>query len=70
MLRFPTHISGPFYEHGLILLPTWISNHILYDIWDEITYPFPNFNGWLRIYLIIETHKNWLQYILLYSDNY
>ena len=23
----------------------WISNYIYYNVWDEITYPFPNFNG-------------------------
>ena len=23
----------------------WISNHIHYKVWDEITYPFLNFNG-------------------------
>ena len=26
-------------------LATWISNHIHYKVWDEITYPFLNFNG-------------------------
>ena len=25
--------------------PTWIGNYIHYTVWDEITYPFPNFNG-------------------------
>ena len=28
---------GPF-------LSTWISNYTHYKVWDEITYPFPNFN--------------------------
>ena len=23
----------------------WISNYIHYKVWDEITYPFLNFNG-------------------------
>ena len=27
------------------LAPTWLSNHIPSDVWDEITYPFLNFNG-------------------------
>ena len=36
------------------LIPAWISNHIHYKVWDEITYSFPNFNGctvevWERI---------------------
>ena len=33
------------YWHGLILIPAWISNHMPCKVWDEITYPFPNFNG-------------------------
>ena len=32
-------------EHGLTLIPAWVSNHIHYQVWDEITYPFPNFNS-------------------------
>ena len=34
-----------FYKHGLTLIPSWIINYIHYNMWDEITYPFPNFNG-------------------------
>ena len=26
------------------LNPAWTSNHIHYKVWDEITYPFLNFN--------------------------
>ena len=37
--------SGPFYKHGLTLIPAWISNHMPRKVWDEITYPFLNFNG-------------------------
>ena len=36
--------SGPFYLHGLTLIPAWISNYTHYNVWDEITYPFLNFN--------------------------
>ena len=36
---------GPFYQHGLTLIPAWISNYTHYKAWDEITYPFLNFNG-------------------------
>ena len=36
---------GPFYKHGLTLIPAWISNYMPSKMWDEITYPFPNFNG-------------------------
>ena len=41
----PSDPRGPFYQHGLTLIPAWISNHIHYKMWDEITYPFLNFNG-------------------------
>ena len=36
---------GPFYWHGSALILAWISNYIHYKVWDEITYPFLNFNG-------------------------
>ena len=29
----------------LTLIPAWISNPMPINVWDEITYPFPNFNG-------------------------
>ena len=35
----------PLYLHGLTLIPAWIRNHMPSKMWDEITYPFPNFNG-------------------------
>ena len=38
-------LSAPFYEHGLNLILAWISNYTHYRVWDEITYPFLNFNG-------------------------
>ena len=42
---FGVQPCGPFYYHGLTLIPAWISNYIHYNVWDEITYPFLNFNG-------------------------
>ena len=36
---------GPFYKHGLTLILAWTSNHMPSKMWDEITYPFLNFNG-------------------------
>ena len=38
-------IIGPFYQHGLTLIPAWMSNHMTSKVWDEITFPFLNFNG-------------------------
>ena len=35
---------GPFYWHGLTLVPPWISYYMPSKTWDGITYPFPNFN--------------------------
>ena len=36
---------GPFYQHGLTLIPALISNYVHCKVWGEITYPFLNFNG-------------------------
>ena len=36
---------SPIYWHGLALIAAWISNHTPSKVWDEIHYPFPNFNG-------------------------
>ena len=44
--------KGPciFYETYCILTQqryqAWMNNHMPNEVWDEITYPFPNFNGW------------------------
>ena len=40
-----TLIQAWIYKHGITLIQAWISNHILNKVWDEITPPFPNFNG-------------------------
>ena len=42
---FICELKSLIYVHGLTLIPAWISNHIHYKMWDEITYPFLNFNG-------------------------
>ena len=33
-----------FYQYGLTFITAWISYYIHHKIWDEITYPFINFN--------------------------
>ena len=38
-------VPKPLHVEGLTLIPAWINNHLRYTVWDEITYPFPNFNG-------------------------
>ena len=40
---------GPFYQHGLTLIPAWISNYMPIKVWDEITYPFLNFNATIEV---------------------
>ena len=37
-------ISGGRFTN-ITLIPAWISKYVHYNVWDEITYPFPNFNG-------------------------
>ena len=37
--------SRPYHWDRLTLITSWISNYIQYNVWDEITYLFPNFNG-------------------------
>ena len=34
----------PFNYLELTLIPTWIDNHSHLKLWDQITYPFPNFS--------------------------
>ena len=48
--------SGPFYQHGLTLIQTWISNYIHYKIWGEITYPFLNFKLPLKGDTCVDIH--------------
>ena len=40
-----TNIYNNVYIYGLTVIPVWISNYIHCKVWDEITYPFLNFNG-------------------------
>ena len=44
-LGIPSIISSPSYYHGLTLIPAWMCNHMPSKVWDEITYPFLNFNS-------------------------
>ena len=47
-----------YYKHGLISIPAWINDYTHHNMWDKITYPFPNFNGatvevweWIRNFI-------------------
>ena len=33
------------HDESSVLVPAWISNYMYCKVWDEITYPFENFNG-------------------------
>ena len=46
--------------HGLSLFPALETNHIPLKVWDEITYPFPNFNG-----AVVEVWE-WTSYFIAY----
>ena len=39
------YIRDPFYLQELTIIPAWISNYIHFKVWDEIAYPFLNFNA-------------------------
>ena len=45
ILQTKYHDQGPFYWYVLTLIPAWISNCTRYNVWDEITNLFLNFNG-------------------------
>ena len=55
------------------LIPAWRSNNIHHELWDEITYPFSNFNGatvevweWLSNFIVYST-----EVVIIYpSDEY
>ena len=60
-----------FYQHGLGLIPVWISNYIRYKVQDEIAYPSPNVNratveapNWIISYFI--TH--FTGHVIAYSS--
>ena len=40
-----TTYPGPSFIKPDQCAPAWKSNYIHYNVWDEITYPFLNFNG-------------------------
>ena len=47
---------GPFYQHGLTIIPASTINNIHYKEWDEITYAFPVIVEWI-IYVAINLIK-------------
>ena len=43
--QIPKLVSVGICSAICLWLPAWICNYIYYKLWDEITYPFPNFSG-------------------------
>ena len=41
----PLNTRGHIHQHDSILSPAWVSDYIHYKMWNDITYPFPNFIG-------------------------
>ena len=64
LLRLCQATWGPFNLHGSILILAWISNHNHYQVWTEITYPFPDVNG-----AIIEAWE-WMGYFMPHFTGY
>ena len=48
------HDLSPFYLHGSTLILAWIIDYIHYKLWNEITYPFLNFNSCNRCSLVMD----------------
>ena len=58
---------GPFSQHGLTLISSWISNDSHHKVWDEIIYPFLNVNGENKVSI---SHKtSWRNRDLFYFFN-
>ena len=45
LLMDSREVNGAQVSGGWNEIPAWINNYIHYKVWDEITYPFPNFNS-------------------------
>ena len=65
---------GPLYQHGLTIIPVWISNAIHYKAWDEITYQFPNINSaavevwvWISNFILLYRAYDYLSMMRLKS---
>ena len=58
-------------QSWLTLISAWISRHMFSNVWDQITYPFPNFNGaadavWEWISYLIPLY--WAWWLLIHAE--
>ena len=69
VLGFVIHNNqDPFYWHGLTSISAWVSNHMSNKLWDEVTYPFPNFNS--CTVEVLEWIDNFIPHIKTYLMTY
>ena len=54
--------------HGSTLIPAWIHNHMRCNMWDEMSYPFPNFNSCALI-CVVELCPYCFRYWLVARSN-
>ena len=47
---------APVYQHGLTVIPEWMSDYAHYEMWGEITCPVPKFNVPLKFGKCISSH--------------
>ena len=57
--------QGPLLLIWFTLFPAWISNHMPSKVWDEITYPFLNFNCCTMVWYI-----SYIAILKKYDDTY
>ena len=55
-----------FLQSGLVAVTicAWISNHMPSEVWDQITYPLPNFNG--CTFGVWEWISNFIPYFIMH----
>ena len=57
------HWCGGVEDMDPLPIPAWISNHMPSKVWDEINYPFQNFNGYTEMDKYLACHSlldSWL----------
>ena len=62
------HFFSPTNTFILTCIPAWISGHMPSKVWDEIIYPFPNFNG--CTVEVWEWISNFIPHFMMYITTY
>ena len=53
IFSFTHHDLGPLLLTWFDINPSWIRNYIHFEVWNEITYPFPEFNGYTMEWILL-----------------